>query len=55
MNTEHMNRCTFWLTKVGTGLAGYPEEQMKALFLNSPKTSSSRKAGKGELCRKKKN
>ena len=27
---------TFLLTKVGCGLAGYPEEDMKALFDNTP-------------------
>lgn len=27
---------TFLLTKVGTGIAGYPEENMKALFINAP-------------------
>lgn len=27
---------TFYLTKVGCGLAGYDEEYMKSLFMNSP-------------------
>ena len=27
---------TFYLTKVGCGIAGYPEEDMKKLFINTP-------------------
>ena len=33
---ESLPAVTFYLTKVGCGIAGYPEEKMKALFVDMP-------------------